>query len=133
MKIIFNYFLIFLFPFPLLPLFPSLLNMQLMHPLEESHLVLNSYHVRLPLHYAETFKNRKILLSYIMEITKISSKGQIVIPQKMRNELNITEGSVLAIEKMKDFVVIKKIDKDLVRQFEEGLEDLKLGRLRRVA
>lgn len=51
----------------------------------------------------------------------------------MRNELNITEGSVLAIEKMKDFVVIKKIDKDLVRQFEEGLEDLKLGRLRRVA
>jgi len=68
-----------------------------------------------------------------MEITKISSKGQIVIPQKMRNELNITEGSVLAIEKMKDFVVIKKIDKDLVRQFEEGLEDLKLGRLRRVA
>ncbi len=104
-----------------------------MHPLQERLLVFNPYHVRLALHYTETYLNRKILLSYIMEITKISSKGQIVIPQKMRNELNITEGSVLAIEKMKDFVVIKKIDKDLVRQFEEGLEDLKLGRLRRVA
>jgi len=68
-----------------------------------------------------------------MEITKISSKGQIVIPQKIRNELNINEGSVVAIEKMKDVIVIKKIDKDLIRQFEEGLKDLKLGRLRRVA
>ena len=68
-----------------------------------------------------------------MELTKISSKGQIVIPLKIRNELKISEGSVIAIEKIKDFVVIKKIDEDLVRQFKEGLEDLKLGRLRRVA
>ena len=68
-----------------------------------------------------------------MEITKISSKGQIVIPLKIRSELGIKEGSVLAVAKMKDMVVIKKIDNDLVRQFEEGLEDLKLGRLRRVA
>ncbi len=67
-----------------------------------------------------------------MEITKISSKGQIVIPQKIRNELNIGEGSVLAIEKMKNIIVIKKIDIDLVNQFKEGLEDLKSGRVRRV-
>jgi len=82
---------------------------------------------------AEILINRKILLSYNMDITKMSSKGQIVIPQKIRDELKINEGSIIAIEKMKDLVVIKKIDKDLVRQFEEGLEDLKLGRLRRVA
>jgi len=68
-----------------------------------------------------------------MEITKISSKGQIVIPQKIRNELNIEEGSILAIDKMKDMIIIKRIDKDLVNQFKEGLEDLKLGRVRRVA
>lgn len=66
-----------------------------------------------------------------MEITKISSKGQIVIPQRIRNELNIGEGSVLAIEKMKDIIIIK-IDIDLVNQFKEGLEDLKSGRVRRV-
>ena len=63
----------------------------------------------------------------------MSSKGQIVIPQKMRNELNIEEGSIIGIEKMKDIIVIKKIDVDLVRQFEEGLQDLKSGRVRRVA
>jgi len=68
-----------------------------------------------------------------MEITKISSKGQIVIPQKIRAELGINEGSVVAIEKMKDLIVIKKIDTDLIRQFKEGLDDLKSGRLRRVA
>ncbi|MBU0959632.1 MAG: AbrB/MazE/SpoVT family DNA-binding domain-containing protein [Nanoarchaeota archaeon] len=68
-----------------------------------------------------------------MEITKISSKGQIVIPQKIRAELNIGEGSVLGIEKMNDMIVLKKIDLDLVRQFKEGLEDLKSGRVRRVA
>ena len=81
----------------------------------------------------QTFKSGKILLSYIMEITKISSKGQIVIPQKIRAELNIGEGSVLGIEKMNDMIVLKKIDLDLVRQFKEGLEDLKSGRVRRVA
>lgn len=62
----------------------------------------------------------------------MSSKGQIVIPCRIRNELNIDEGSVIAIEKMKDMVVIKKIDIDLVNQFKEGLEDLKSGRVRRV-
>ena len=63
----------------------------------------------------------------------MSSKGQIVIPQKMRNELNMEEGSVMVIEKMKNMIVIKKIDENLVNQFKEGLEDLKSGRVKRVA
>lgn len=68
-----------------------------------------------------------------MEIIKISSKGQIVIPQKIRDELEIVEGSIVAVEKMKNLVVIKKVDEDLVKQFKKGLEDLKSGRVRRVA
>ena len=68
-----------------------------------------------------------------MEITKISSKGQIVIPQKIRAELQINEGSIIAIEKMKDIVVIKKIDSDLISQFKKSLEDVKLGKIKRVA
>lgn len=68
-----------------------------------------------------------------MEITKISSKGQIVIPLKIRNELGIDEGSVVAVERMNDLVVIKKIDVELVSNFKKGLEDLKAGRIRRVA
>lgn len=68
-----------------------------------------------------------------MEITKISSKGQIVIPQKIRNELNIKEGSILVIDNMKDMIIIKKIDEDLVNQFKKSLEDLKSGKIKRVA
>ena len=68
-----------------------------------------------------------------MEITKISSKGQIVIPQKIRAELQINEGSIIAIEKMRDLVVIKKIDSDLISQFKKSLENVKLGKIKRVA
>jgi len=68
-----------------------------------------------------------------MEITKISSKGQIVIPQKIRNELNIKEGSILVIDNMKDMIMIKKIDEDLINQFKKSLEDLKSGKIKRVA
>ena len=65
-----------------------------------------------------------------MEITKISSKGQIVIPQKIRAELEINEGSIIAIEKMKDMVIIKKIDTELVDKIKRSLEDIKHGRIK---
>jgi AbrB family looped-hinge helix DNA binding protein len=68
-----------------------------------------------------------------MEITKISSKGQIVIPFKIRNELKIDKGSTVAIEKMKDFIIIKKINADLISQFRKSLEDVKTGKIKRVA
>jgi len=68
-----------------------------------------------------------------MEITKISSKGQIVIPQKIRVQLGITEGSTIAIDTTNEMVILKKVDVDLVNQFKEGLKDLKSGRVRRVA
>ena len=68
-----------------------------------------------------------------MEIAKIRSKGQIVIPSKIRSELSIETGSVLAIEKVKDMVIIKKIDSGIVNQFKKSLEDVKKGRIKRVA
>ena len=68
-----------------------------------------------------------------MEITKISSKGQIVIPLKIRSQLGIDEGSVMAIDTTNEMVILKKVDVDLIKQFKEGLEDLKSGRVRRVA
>jgi len=68
-----------------------------------------------------------------MQITKISSKGQVVIPSKIRVELGIEEGSVLGVEKMKDMVILKKIDLDLVKQFKNSLADVKAGKIKRVA
>ena len=82
---------------------------------------------------SKTFKNRKFLLSYIMEMIKLSSKGQVVIPQKMRNELEIAEGSILGVEKIKDLIIIKKVDVDLLKQFNNSLKDLKIGKIKRVA
>ena len=68
-----------------------------------------------------------------MEITKISSKGQIVIPQSIRNDMDISEGTVIAIERINDMIVLKKIDVDLVSQFKKSLEDVKTGKIKRVA
>jgi len=68
-----------------------------------------------------------------MEITKISSKGQVVIPSKIRMELGIEEGSVFGVEKMKDMVILKKLDLDIEKQIREGLEDLKKGKIMRLA
>jgi len=68
-----------------------------------------------------------------MEITKISSKGQVVIPSKIRMELEIEEGSVLGVEKMKDIIILKKIDVDLVKQFKNSLADVKSRKIKKVA
>jgi len=68
-----------------------------------------------------------------VEITKVSSKGQLVIPLKIRSELGIDEGSVVAVERMNDMVIIKKIDVDLVSQFKNSLADVKAGKVRRIA
>ena len=68
-----------------------------------------------------------------MELTKISSKGQIVIPLKMRNLLGMNEGSVIAIDTTKEMVILKKVDVDLIKQFKDSLADVKAGRIKRVA
>jgi len=68
-----------------------------------------------------------------MEITKISSKGQIVIPQKIRDQLNINEGSVMAVDTSNQMIILKKIDVDLVKQFKNSLADLKAGKVKRIA
>jgi len=68
-----------------------------------------------------------------MEITKISSKGQIVIPQKIRVDMNMNEGSIIAVETINNMIVLKKIDVNLISQFKKSLEDVKAGKIKRVA
>ncbi|MEI7719160.1 MAG: AbrB/MazE/SpoVT family DNA-binding domain-containing protein [archaeon] len=65
-----------------------------------------------------------------MEILKLSSKGQIVIPQKMREELGMKEGVIIGIERVNDMVVLKKVDLDLVNQIKRSLEDIKHGKIK---
>jgi len=68
-----------------------------------------------------------------MEITKISSKGQIVIPQKIRVDMNMNEGSIIAVETINNMIVLKKIDVNLISQFKKSLEDVKAEKIKRVA
>lgn len=59
----------------------------------------------------------------ITELTKTSSKGQIVIPAPIRKKLGIKEGSLLGIAARKDMIVLKKLD---ARMKTEDLKTLKL-------
>ncbi len=45
-----------------------------------------------------------------VETTKMSSRGQIVIPQDIREGLNAAEGTVFAVVGNKDTIILKKIE-----------------------
>lgn len=45
-----------------------------------------------------------------VETVKMSSKGQVVIPQFIREELNVNEGTVFAVVSSKNTIVLKKIE-----------------------
>ena len=71
------------------------------------------------------------------EFTKASSKGQVVIPAKMRKRLGIREGSILAVVAEKDMIVLKKADPKLkpgdlktLKLVEEAWADVENGRYR---
>ena len=46
----------------------------------------------------------------MVELTTISTKGQVVIPQHIRKDLGLEVGSQIVISKMEDFVVLKKVN-----------------------
>ncbi|HLC31792.1 MAG TPA: AbrB/MazE/SpoVT family DNA-binding domain-containing protein [Candidatus Nanoarchaeia archaeon] len=52
----------------------------------------------------------------MLEITKISSKGQIVIPVKMRESLELVEGSSIAITIQDNIMMIKKVDTEQLQE-----------------
>lgn len=46
-----------------------------------------------------------------VEMTKMSSRGQIVIPQSLRNEMRLSEGEAFAIARSGDSLILKRIKK----------------------
>ena len=71
----------------------------------------------------------------IPELTKASSKGQIVIPGNLRRKMGIKEGSVFAVSAKKDMIVLKKLEtgikaEDLktLKLIEEAWDDIENGR-----
>jgi AbrB family looped-hinge helix DNA binding protein len=60
----------------------------------------------------------------VVETVKMSSRGQIVIPQGVRNELHADEGTVFAVVSSKDTVILKKIVTPTKEQLIENLQTI---------
>ncbi|MFH1511502.1 MAG: AbrB/MazE/SpoVT family DNA-binding domain-containing protein [Candidatus Woesearchaeota archaeon] len=54
-----------------------------------------------------------------VEITSASVKGQVVIPQKIREELGIVSGTKFAVYGKNDTVVLKKLRTPSAEEFEK--------------
>ncbi|MEK6984197.1 MAG: AbrB/MazE/SpoVT family DNA-binding domain-containing protein [Nanoarchaeota archaeon] len=54
-----------------------------------------------------------------IEITTTSVKGQIVIPQDIRDDLDIKPGTKFAVYGKKDMVILKKIKTPTLEDFEK--------------
>jgi len=61
-----------------------------------------------------------------IEIVKLTSKGQLVIPQEIREELKLKEGDKLMLLKENGTVLLKPV-KQMGREVEEELADMKLA------
>ena len=59
-----------------------------------------------------------------IETTKMSSKGQIVIPQDVRAEINAEEGTIFLVITKKDTVILKKIGAPSTEEILKELDDL---------
>jgi len=74
----------------------------------------------------------------VPELTRASSKGQIVIPSNVRKKMGIKDGSVFAVSAKKDMIVLKKLEtgikaEDLktLKLIEEAWDDIEQGRYKR--
>ncbi|MBI3022779.1 MAG: AbrB/MazE/SpoVT family DNA-binding domain-containing protein [Thaumarchaeota archaeon] len=46
----------------------------------------------------------------IIDVTKVSDKGQVVIPKEIRDKLKFTEGSKLIVVATEDAVILQRIE-----------------------
>ena len=46
----------------------------------------------------------------IIDVTKVSDKGQVVIPKEIRDKLNFAEGSKLIVIATEDAVILQRIE-----------------------
>jgi AbrB family looped-hinge helix DNA binding protein len=70
-------------------------------------------------------------------ITKMSSKGQVVIPRRLRDLMGIKEGEILTVMSGKNSIVLKRIDlkltkseKDDIEAIEKTMSDAASGKLK---
>ena len=55
-----------------------------------------------------------------VEFTKVSSKGQVVIPQNIREDMKLKPGTPLAVIEQKDAILLKKIEMPKIKSWVEA-------------
>ncbi len=60
-----------------------------------------------------------------IELTKVSSKGQVVIPQDIREKMNLEEGETLAVSMQNNLIVLKKMENPMEKEDLETLAEIK--------
>ena len=56
------------------------------------------------------------------EITRMSSKGQIVIPQKLRNRMKLREGEKFVVLGSKETILLRKLEMPSFKNFDKLLK-----------
>lgn len=65
-----------------------------------------------------------------IEMTKISSKGQVVIPKNIRERLGLREGDRIAVEEADGRVILRKISiESILKEAEEDYKNKRTVRL----
>ena len=71
----------------------------------------------------------------LLELTRVSSKGQVVIPYTIRRKFGIRQGSVLTISAKNNMIAMKKLntkmnagDLKTLKLIEEAWKDIEEGR-----
>lgn len=54
-----------------------------------------------------------------VEFTKLSSKGQVVIPQSIRDEIHLLPGMMFAVTANDDIILLKKIEMPKIKTWKE--------------
>jgi len=62
-----------------------------------------------------------------MEVVKVSTKGQVVIPKEIREALGIRNGDYLVVTERNGYIIMKKLSvEDVFREGEELAKTLKI-------
>ena len=56
----------------------------------------------------------------MVNITKISSKGQVVIPQEIREKMKLEEGNLFLISELDNSICLKKIEIPKLKSWDEA-------------
>jgi len=62
-----------------------------------------------------------------MNITKISSKGQIVIPNEIRKMLKLEEGNLLMVLEQNNSICLKKVEFPKVKSWNEATKPFRIA------